>query len=208
MTASERNALLFLSALLLLGVSVRLVRARATEVHATSQEHWALATQLASVDSARTAAKAAKGGSGSSTRRRSGQTGTGARPGMQDKRFAAPYADPPLRPNPGNGAPAPDSRSQIRGPVDLDLAPRADIDALPWIGPVLAARIVADRDSLGPFGSMEGFQRVKGVGPGMARRLAGRVTFSQTPRHFRVEDRGSRAPIRARHQPPVRPHAP
>jgi competence protein ComEA len=92
--------------------------------------------------------------------------------------------------------------------VDLDLATRAEIEALPWIGPVLAARIVADRDSLGPFGSLQGFQRVRGVGPGMARRLEGRVTFSQTPRHFSVEDRGKRASSGTRRGPSARPRAP
>jgi competence protein ComEA len=207
LTPSERNALLFLSALLLLGVSVRLVRARSAEVHATSQERSALARQLASVDSVRTAAKSATRGSGSSPRLRTGQTGSGTPARKRAKSSSPPPAAPPLRPIP-DARPIPDSRFPIPDPVDLDLAPLADIEALPWIGPVLAARIVADRDSLGPFGSMEGFQRVKGVGPGMAARLAGRVTFSQTPRHLRVEDRGSRAPIRARHQPPVRPHAP
>jgi competence protein ComEA len=92
--------------------------------------------------------------------------------------------------------------------VDLDLASAAEIEALPWIGPVLAARIVADRDSLGPFGSMAGFERVRGVGPAMARRLSGHVTFSQTPRHFSVEDRGNRASGRTHGGPSARPRAP
>ncbi|HJV36381.1 ComEA family DNA-binding protein [Geomonas sp.] len=34
------------------------------------------------------------------------------------------------------------------------------------MGPVLAARIVADRQKNGAFGSLEGVQRVPGVGPG------------------------------------------
>lgn len=206
MTPSERNALLFLSALLLLGVSVRLVRARSAEVHPTPQEQAALTAQLAAVDSVRTAAKSRRRGTGSSARSRTAAA-AGASGTKKRAEPSVPPSDPPLRPA-TSSPPIPESRLPSPDPVDLDLAPLLVIEALPWIGPVLAARIVADRDSLGPFGSMEGFQRVKGVGPGMAARLAGRVTFSQTPRHLRVEDRGSRAPIRARHQPPVRPYAP
>jgi predicted flap endonuclease-1-like 5' DNA nuclease len=66
--------------------------------------------------------------------------------------------------------------------IDVDLAPAQTLDALPGIGPALARRIVADRDSLGPFGSLTNLQRVKGIGPAMASRLAPHVTFSGTPR--------------------------
>jgi competence protein ComEA len=69
---------------------------------------------------------------------------------------------------------------------------------LPRIGPALAKRIIADRDSLGPFGSLEGFQRVKGVGPAMARTLAPYVTFSGTPRPSPV---GARVSTRRRVSP-------
>jgi competence ComEA-like helix-hairpin-helix protein len=68
------------------------------------------------------------------------------------------------------------------GKVDLDVATEKEIEALRGIGPSLAKRIVADRDSFGPFGSMEGFQRVKGVGPSMVVKLDSTVTFSLVPR--------------------------
>ena len=68
------------------------------------------------------------------------------------------------------------------GPVDLDVATEAEIESLRYIGPALARRIVADRDSLGPFGSREGFLRVKGVGPSMVEKLDSSVTFSLLPR--------------------------
>lgn len=68
------------------------------------------------------------------------------------------------------------------GKVDLDVATEQEIEALRGIGPSLAKRIVADRDSFGPFGSMEGFQRVKGVGPSMVEKLDSTVTFSLVPR--------------------------
>ena len=68
------------------------------------------------------------------------------------------------------------------GPVDLDVATVREIEALRHIGPALAARIVADRDSLGPFGSFDGLQRVKGIGPSMVEKLDSTVTFSLVPR--------------------------
>jgi competence protein ComEA len=63
-------------------------------------------------------------------------------------------------------------------PVDLDTADEVTIATVPWIGPALAARIVADRTAGGSFGSLEGLQRVAGIGPGLARRIASRVRFS------------------------------
>lgn len=49
--------------------------------------------------------------------------------------------------------------------VDLDRADAVELDLLPGIGPALAARIVADREANGPFGSPEGLGRVRGIGP-------------------------------------------
>ena len=68
------------------------------------------------------------------------------------------------------------------GPLDLDIASEREIEALRHIGPALARRIVADRDSFGPFGSVEGLRRVKGVGPSMVEKLDSTVTFSLVPR--------------------------
>jgi competence protein ComEA len=68
------------------------------------------------------------------------------------------------------------------GKVDLDVATEKQIEGLRHIGPTLARRIVADRDSFGPFGSIEGLKRVKGVGPSMVEKLDSAVTFSLVPR--------------------------
>src|SRR5215212_7439534 len=65
--------------------------------------------------------------------------------------------------------------------VDLDIASAEEIETLRGIGPSLAKRIVADRDSFGPFGSLEGLQRVKGVGPKLSQRIDSTVTFSLLP---------------------------
>jgi len=50
-------------------------------------------------------------------------------------------------------------------PLDLDAMRDEDWRALPGIGPVLAARIAADRQENGGFGSVEGLRRVRGIGP-------------------------------------------
>jgi competence ComEA-like helix-hairpin-helix protein len=68
------------------------------------------------------------------------------------------------------------------GPVDLDIAGVKEIEGLRHVGPALAKRIVADRDSFGPFGSMDGLLRVKGIGPSMVEKLGSSVTFSLVPR--------------------------
>ena len=87
------------------------------------------------------------------------------------------------------------------GPVDLDVASAKEIEGLRYIGPALAKRIVADRDSLGPFGSMEGLSRVKGIGPSMVAKLDSTVTFSLVPRPTnRVISRPSEVP-KARRKP-------
>jgi competence ComEA-like helix-hairpin-helix protein len=66
--------------------------------------------------------------------------------------------------------------------VDVDRADAASLATLPGIGPALAARIIAVRDSVGPFGELSRLRRVKGIGPKLLERLAPRVTFSGTAR--------------------------
>ncbi len=69
-----------------------------------------------------------------------------------------PGAAPPA-PAAGGGSGAPS------GPLDLNSATAADLDALPGIGPVLAQRIVDHRDATGRFTSVEQLDDVPGIGP-------------------------------------------
>ncbi|MBA3342714.1 MAG: helix-hairpin-helix domain-containing protein [Gemmatimonadaceae bacterium] len=71
--------------------------------------------------------------------------------------------------------------------IDLDVATEADIETLRGVGPALARRIIADRDSLGPFGSLAELERVRGIGPALAAKLAPTVTFSLLPRPSTTE---------------------
>ena len=76
-------------------------------------------------------------------------------------------------------APAPARKQAARTePLDLDTATEQEIETLPRIGPAFAKRIIASRDSLGPFGSLDGLKRVKGMGKATLSGLAPLVTFS------------------------------
>ena len=138
-TPAERKALLFFSAVLVLGTGTRVYRGlRQTPVD--PQARTALEAQIKAADSARKAGRNPKRGK------------------------KAKLKLPPA------------------GPVDLDVATEAEIESLRHVGPALARRIVADRDSFGPFGSMEGLLRVRGIGPSMVAKLDSSVTFSLLPR--------------------------
>ena len=57
-------------------------------------------------------------------------------------------------------------------PLDLNRATATELDALPGIGAVLAARIVAWRDESGRFRSVDDLEKVPGIGPALRQRLA------------------------------------
>ena len=60
--------------------------------------------------------------------------------------------------------------------IDLNRATAAELEALSGIGPVLAERIVAYRDSVGRFTAPSELARVPGIGPATLERLSERVT--------------------------------
>ncbi len=62
--------------------------------------------------------------------------------------------------------------------IDLDRAGVAEIARLPRVGLTLARTIVAYREAHGPFGSLEGLDRVPGIGAGLLAVLAPQVAFS------------------------------
>lgn len=59
--------------------------------------------------------------------------------------------------------------------VDINTADTAALRTLPGIGPALAARIVAYRDSAGPFRDLEELAAVRGIGPATVERLRDRA---------------------------------
>lgn len=66
--------------------------------------------------------------------------------------------------------------------VDVDAAGADELARLPRVGPKLARRIVEERDSHGPFGSLAGLSRVPGIGPGLRAGLERSAAFSGVAR--------------------------
>jgi competence protein ComEA len=171
-TPGEKKALLFLSLVAVLGAGARLVSATQVPVP-TAAEVAALDQQLRTVDSVRRQRPGASG-------RRADDSGR-----RTSKRSRAKRA---VDSAPSAAAPAPPLPARAALPVDVDVASAAQLESLPGIGPALARRIVAVRDSSGQFGSLDELQsRVRGVGPALAKRLASAVTFSGPPSHPSAE---------------------
>lgn len=49
--------------------------------------------------------------------------------------------------------------------INLNTSGYYDLETLPGIGPVMAARIISYRDSVGAFKTVEELKKVKGIGP-------------------------------------------
>jgi len=66
------------------------------------------------------------------------------------------------------------------GPLDLNRATAEQLEALPGIGAVKAAAILAVRDSRGGFESMEELEAVRGIGPALVEKLRPLVVLGKT----------------------------
>ena len=193
LTTGERSALQWLTAVATLGAGAQLVQHWRHSVDATPLSAEALALQLVAVDSAQRAGRHSQrgGGGGARSRRPRGQrsaAGTdSSAPDVLTPTAAGAQRDSPPRRTGRSAGRTTAQQNLTLGPVDLDRADSASLERLPRIGPALAARIVADRSTKGPFGSLGGFQRVRGIGPKLAQSLAPLVTFSGIPRPSPVQ---------------------
>jgi competence protein ComEA len=167
-TPGEKKALLFFAMVFTLGVGVRGARVLHSESPVSSAARRALDAQIEAVDSVRQ--KVRKG-------KRPKKTKTATHIVDRPEDVAAP--PPPAI-------------------IDIDIATAPEIETLRGIGPALAKRIVADRDSLGPFGSIDELTRVKGIGKRLAAKISPQVTFSLLPRHPHTENDGNSASPRGR----------
>ncbi len=180
-TAAERQALIFLAAVALVGGGVRAAAARRFQQDVAQGENGsrrprdgvaALQDQIAAVDSAR-AARAAGG-------RRKG------------KRAVTTPANPrPSRVRPDEPTLSRGGRRSPPEQLDVNSATADELERLPRVGPALARRIVTYREQHGDFTSVEDLRHVRGIGVTTAALLAPLVTFSSGYRPFRSEARPS-----------------
>jgi competence protein ComEA len=191
-TPAEQKALAFVALVILIGGTVRVVRGGALGPSTpTAAEQLALARQsfAASSSASQVVSNGGKARKGRRVAREKPDTvvvknGTGAHGGERDWRGLPP---PSPRIDVGPRSPrvaqdgVPTGRSTVVGaaePIDLDRATAAEIEALPRVGPALARRIVANRDSMGPFGNIDALRRIRGLGPATLKLLRPLVTFS------------------------------
>lgn len=175
-TTAERNALLFLAAVALVGGGVRTMSTtRFTRelgagerlTHGTSGADLgarALAAQIDAIDSAR-AARATKK---PARKPRTGRSKTTPEPASPSH---SSFSDEMPTPNTGKVS------SRPPPVVDVNRATAAELEKLPRVGPALARRIVAWRETHGRFQSIEDLRHVRGIGPATAALLAPSVTF-------------------------------
>jgi competence protein ComEA len=97
-------------------------------------------------------------------------------------RVRHPLIAPPLPPAPATDTtlrvgrpPADTTTASAPAGLDLNRATAGELDRLPGIGPVLAARIVAERSRRGGFRAPEDLLAVPGIGPRLYARLRSRV---------------------------------
>ena len=186
-TSSEKKALGFLALVAVVGAAVRMSGAVSDASAADASSREALRRQIVAAESA---------GAVERKNRRQGGPDERVTAGTKRRTRGHPVPSGPVSDTAPNSAdprdlfnappvatPARSSKPPLPPvPVDIDRASASELEALPRIGPALAKRIIDDRDARGPYGSLEGFQRVRGVGPAMAAALSGAVTFSGTPR--------------------------
>lgn len=171
LTTGERTALRWLLVVVVTGAGSHLFRHWRYSAEATPASSESLSRHLLAVDSAQRHSRLPRGGRSKSPRgRASSRAGSGSAGGAGRPARAPSIAHVPTL-----------------APVDLDQADSAMLERLPRIGPALAARIVADRQAHGPFGSLRALQRVRGIGSKLAGAIEAHVTFSGTPRPSSVQ---------------------
>jgi len=89
-----------------------------------------------------------------------GHRAPGLPPAPTPTRLAPVPAEPRARPAPPE-----------MGRLDVNTAGLEELQGLPGIGPVLARRIAASRETQGPFRAVDDLRRVPGIGPKRFQRL-------------------------------------
>ncbi|MEP6835364.1 MAG: helix-hairpin-helix domain-containing protein [Gemmatimonas sp.] len=160
-TAAERQALAFLAGVALLGGGARVWMQHRDDSFMQRQSSINVSAetvegQLSAIDSAKASRRGKKRDTKSSRTSTSPSSPRAVLPSPRDD-------DPP----------------QV---LDVDVASAEELERLPRVGPALAARIVANRDSFGAFGSLQALGEVRGIGAALLKVLSPAITFSARPR--------------------------
>jgi competence ComEA-like helix-hairpin-helix protein len=86
----------------------------------------------------------------------------------------------------------PASIPTVRWEIDINSATWREVAVMRGVGPVLARQIVEDRNSNGPFKSVENLQRVPGIGPRTIDKNRERLRASSTTDTTRSENASQR----------------
>jgi competence protein ComEA len=158
----ESRALGFIGLLLALSAGARLVdRPKTISIDAPGVDVAAL--ESASRDLMK------EGAPKSSRPRKPAQTKPSSeRAGTPAQRERAPAVS---KPNATPAVPAAGAAGPAGAPIRLNRATARELEGLPGVGPVLAARIIAYRDSVGGIRTFDQLDEVKGIGPAMLARL-------------------------------------
>jgi competence protein ComEA len=97
---------------------------------------------------------------------------TAAGRSSQSSQIPQRVADPAA----GGGGGAPGGTAEV---IDVNRATAAELQRLPGVGPVLAARIIAYRDSAGPFRALSDLRQVPGIGPASLEKLRPHVRLGR-----------------------------
>jgi competence protein ComEA len=157
----ESRALGFIGLLLALSAGARLVdRPKTISIDTPGVDVAAL--ESASRDLMK------EGGAKSSRSKKAPQT----KPPSERARAPAPQQRAPAEAKPRTTPALPaGAAGPAAAPIRLNRVTARELEALPGVGPVLAARIIAYRDSVGGIRTFEQLDEVKGIGPAMLARL-------------------------------------
>ncbi|OBK77277.1 ComEA family DNA-binding protein [Mycobacterium sp. 1274761.0] len=100
--------------------------------------------------------------------------GIAAAPGEPTTMGSSVAAEPSTSASPGSPEPA-ESSPAAKGSIDLNTATEDQLDALPGVGPVTAAAIIAWRTAHGSFTSVDQLAEVDGIGPARLEKLRAQV---------------------------------
>ncbi len=69
--------------------------------------------------------------------------------------------------------------AELKKPINVNSAIAEELERLPGVGPVLASRIIEEREANGPFVSADDLERVSGIGPKKIAAMRDRVVVSE-----------------------------